>query len=167
MLLALSFNAQAAETLWGGSYYGMTPTDLKKVYRSAITPPKLTSTFEDGTTNLFVLNDYEIAKHKFDINFFFKNNSLTEVMFILQKEKNTFDIIDFYDQITLMLRLKYGNEIENKIEKNALYYFARKTWINREGLNIMLVTFLIKGNKGKPIFNIVYQYRISKEARKL
>jgi len=163
-LIAVSAQAQ---TLWGPTSYGMSPTEVLRVVQGA-------HPVENGSTlggkhkakELLRIDDYEVVNESFKVRFYFSQNRLVQVTLSLNEERR-FDLaLIVFDELCDALRTKYGKEISKRVIHHSLISAtdAEAKWINGQ-TNIDL---LVSGIGNTPaVFNLNYQVRLSKEANKL
>lgn len=151
-----------AQSLWGGTEYGMSLGQVMAIVPSAIHPNK-SGRLADGAQELLQLRDVEIANEKFTTSFFFASNKLTQVTISLNGGHTFHQALLVFNSLTEALRAKYGREISNDIKRGTLNQ-ASATWIAGQ-TNITLLAFSV--GEEDAILNINYQVRVARDAEKL
>jgi len=151
-----------ADELWNGAKYGMSLEETKAQFPKSFTPQKK-STLKSGAIELLRINNIEISDINFNTGFYFKNNKLDEVKLSYQENEHSFSFF-LFDEITELLRAKYGKEISYKIKKGRVSNSASATWLSgKTNISLLQISTL----SGLMFLNISYQQRISKDADKL
>jgi hypothetical protein len=156
------YGVAQAQTLWGGTRYGMTVNQVKSVVRntsSPINPDELS----DGAQELLRVNNIKIVNKSFNGSFFFKSGKLTQVTLSIEQIDDFNDAILVFDSLTEVLRSKYGNEVSREIKRGPVNS-AGATWMAGR-TNLVVSAFGIAGNPSS--IDVVYQLRIAQEADKL
>lgn len=161
-LLMWSF-ATSAQSLWQNTTYGMSLAEVQTSQPKAALSKK-TGRLHDGSESLLERSDFELVNEKFKVLFYFREAKLTQVTLTLEHERDFHSVLLVFDQLTLALRAKYGEEKLRKLDTAGALKKASADWVNG-GTNISLVALTV-GNS-PAVLNLNYQVRIAREAGKL
>lgn len=163
IVLLFSASEGIAQTLWGGTHYGMSPKEVIQKVQGA-------KRVDNGDNikdykELVRLEGIEIVEKIFDASFYFKNEKLGRVILSLREGSGFITCLSVFEKITDALRSKYGEELSpiKKFSSNNLKS-VRATWLS--GKTSILVNVLQVGET-PATFKIIYEVGISKEADKL
>jgi len=125
-------NSAFSQTLWQTAEYGMSVEQIKKLFPSSFKPSDPLP-LDDGMVELLRINNYEIAKHEFNISFAFKDNKLVRVLInyedyeklaSINEGKTIFYILDE------TLNAQYGEpEVLERIEDDGIIALC-SSWIS-------------------------------------
>lgn len=141
-----------SQTFWQKTKYGMSIGEVKKAYPEAISLVD-GGTLIDGAKALLVIENYQLLKNKFHINFYFKNDKLVQVMISIDKnEKSTPDL---FNKVEELLDEAYGKAVQKEVNANRSGYisYANAVWRNQK---TRIRVFFMGG--GTNILNINYQF---------
>lgn len=160
VLLLFASNA-IAQTLWGGTVYGMSPEEVLKTVEGA-------KRVEDGTrlhTGSIVLvraEDVKIVHEYFNVEFFFLNDGLRQVWVTLRDEPPFSSAMSVFGKLTEALRFKYGKELNRESNDYGSARIEEVTWKSGK-TNIHLFAEHVGDNPA--MLRLTYQMRL--EAEKL
>lgn len=148
-LLVLS-TAGYCQILWQNTKVDMTVSELQAMYPQAV---PASGSHANGWQTLLKLPEYEIVRHKFDVQFVFAEENLKMVMLT----HKVGDANRAFSELETLLKTRYGNPIESKVDSIS----KQVVWLSDNGTSITMIICTI----GKPLLNI--QYKVNDEANKL
>ena len=157
-----SISAQA-QSLWGGTTVGMTPTQVVETVKGS----RYVS--DDGrpvtdSLKLVQLDDFLLVNESFEVDFRFSQNRLVKVTLALKKERPFSSTMELFNSLTGALRTRYGNEISRIIEPDSLLKRSEATWVSgRTNITLVALGF---GDNPAHLF-LTYGTVLSQEADKL
>jgi hypothetical protein len=152
-----------AQTLWGGTVYGMSLEQVKAAVPNAKSPNGKPGTLKGGAQEQLRVEDIEIVNQKFAASFYFLDGKLTQVTLSLSKPRSFEQTLLVFDRLTEALRAKYGQELNRQIRRGDLN-IAKATWLAGR-TNISVVALSVGRNNAS--LNIAYQVRVAREGDKL
>jgi len=151
----------SAQSLWGGTEYGMSVDQVKSAVPNVTTPSNPNHLLDDAQ-ELLRLENVEIVNKRFSASFYFIAGKLTQVTLSLEKGHTFRGATLVFDSLTEALRAKYGREI-NRDSKRGVLNTASATWMaGRTNINVLAM-----GVENKALLNINYQVRVARDADKL
>jgi hypothetical protein len=162
-LLLIHCNVAAAQELWRGAEYGMTVEQVRKVVPEAVTPASEPSLLGDGSVELLRIDGYKVGAFEFDVSFSFKDGRLEHIA-LKREEKSWFSGKLVFEELTTLLRAKYGAEISSKDNSVGILKLQIREWLSGR-TDIGLVA--LATDDGPATIGINYQVRIAKAADKL
>lgn len=163
LFTALTFHSFVlAQSLWGGTEFGMSPSQVRKQYPTSEFSAK-PSTLHGGAKGLLVLSGIEIVNKNFSAIFYFNNEKLEQVVLSCEKQPNFDSALLVFTVVSDALRFKYGQEISKNVNRGILNQ-ANAVWLSGK-TNISMIAMGVENNDA--ILNINYQVRVAKDADKL
>lgn len=150
------------QALWKDSMYGMSEAQVLKVNPAAVKPIK-SSRLGDGAQQLLEVSGIEVVKTKFTAKFYFKEDTLRQVMLGMDDGPSAGQAELIWDELFTILSSKYGKELNRKNQAGVLR-IKNSTWVfGKTNISLLLMTVA----DGQPILNVVYQQRIAIDAGEL
>lgn len=164
MILVLTlFQASAyGQAFWGGTEYGMSVEQVKRLYPQVVVPEK-PKKLENGSSELLRLVGLDIGHEKFDAHFLFKDMKLSQVTLALKNRRNFTTSLLIFDNFADAFRSKFGKEIKLDVNRGNVSS-ADAIWMTGR-TNIQI--YVIGVGDGPSVFNINYQTRLAATADKL
>lgn len=148
----------SAQSLWGGTEYGMSVDQVKSVVPN-VTTPTSPSGLLGGAQELLRLENVQIVNKRFAASFYFIAGKLTQVTLSFEKGHTFRGAMLVVDSLTEALRAKYGREINRDI-KRGVPNIASTTWMaGRTNINILAM-----GVENEAFLNINYQVQVALDA---
>jgi hypothetical protein len=152
----------SAQSLWGGTEYGMSLDQVKSSVRNVMIPD-IPSRLGDGAQEALRLENVEIVNKRFAASFYFIAGRLTQVTLSLEKGHKFDGAMLVFNSLTEALRAKYGREIARDIKRGVLNR-ADATWMaGRTNINVLAMSV----GENDAFLNINYQVRVASSADKL
>ncbi len=156
----LMSNSQA-QSLFGTTSYGISPDSVKALYPGYF---KNTPSNKDSVITNLSLRDYEISGYKYIVSLDFLNNKLVKVKLWTPGNINLFEAQVRFDELTRLLKTKYGSEFSRKKDVRSYFYELKSVW-NFNKTNIILEVY--GQTNENAILTLEYSTEASAEADKL
>jgi hypothetical protein len=160
-VLVMVSTAAGAQSLWGGTEYGMSIDEVKLAVPNAIAPSK-GSRLGNGAQELLRLENVEIVNKRFAASFFFLWGKLNQVTLSLQSPTFHGATLTF-NSLSEALRAKYGQEISRESDRGLLNKVSATWMAGRTNINVIAIAV----GDNDATLNINYQVRVARDADKL
>lgn len=156
LVVALSGQPAAAQTLWQNVHFGMSIGDVRAAQPTANTQA-VPSKMGNGATCELKISSTDVGTDTYNVCFFFKDEKLLQVTLSANDDPSQRQ----YETVIALLKSKYGNELSQR--RMALGYEA--DWLLPSGtsINVMFLDFGDSPN----VLEVSYQTRLANAARSL
>lgn len=161
-MLVISISAQA-QSLWRETTAGMSPPQIIKIVNESHRIQD-GSILRTGAKELVRLDDFREANESFNVRFYFTDENLTQVTLNLNDKRSFPSSLLVFEALADSLRLKYGKEFSNKLDRQSVLKKAEANWVSgRTNINLLLISV----GDSPAILNLNYQTKVSTKTEKL